>query len=115
MTGLLLFLEQPLLDDRLGGDPGVVGAWHPETVISLHPPPADQDILKRVVQRMAQVQRSGDIGRRNHDAVSRPVTGWIGVEVTVLNPELVPPILGILGIILLGDLVDIHADSLKRM
>jgi len=115
VAGLLLFLEQPLLDDRLGGDPGVVGAWHPEAVTPLHPPPADQDVLKRVVQRMAQVQRSGDIGRRNHDAVSRPVTGWIGVEVTVLNPELVPPILGILGVILLGDLVDIHADSLKRM
>ena len=32
MAGLLLFLEQPLLDDRLGGDPRVVGAGHPEDI-----------------------------------------------------------------------------------
>ena len=34
VAGLLLFLEQPLLDDRLGGDAGVVGAGHPEGVDS---------------------------------------------------------------------------------
>ena len=63
VAGLLLFLEQPLLDDRLGGDarrgrcPASRG-----TSIALHPPPADQDVLKRVVQRMAQVQRPVTLG-----------------------------------------------------
>ena len=56
VAGLLLLLEQPLLDDRLGGDAGVVGAGHPEGVVPLHPPPADQDVLERVVQGVAQVQ-----------------------------------------------------------
>ena len=70
VAGLLLLLEQPLLDDGLGGDAGVVGAGHPEAVVALHPPPADQDVLQRVVERMAQVQAPGDVRRRDHDAVA---------------------------------------------
>ena len=46
VAGFLLFFEQPLLDDGLGGDAGVVGARHPEDVVTLHPPPADQDVLQ---------------------------------------------------------------------
>ena len=115
VAGLLLFLEQPLLDDRLGGDAGVVGAGHPEAVVALHPPPADQDVLQRVVERVAQVQRAGDVRRRDHDAVGRPVAGRVGVEVAVLDPELVPAVLGVLGVVLLGEVGEIHADSLKRM
>ena len=34
----------------LGGDAGVVGARHPEGVEALHPPHANQDVLKRVVE-----------------------------------------------------------------
>ena len=44
------------LDDGLGGDAGVVGAGHPEGVVALHPPPSDQDVLERVIERVAQVQ-----------------------------------------------------------
>jgi hypothetical protein len=33
VPGLALELEQALLDDGLGGDPGVVGAGHPERVV----------------------------------------------------------------------------------
>ena len=87
VPGLLLFLEQPLLDDGLGGDAGVVGAGHPEDVVALHPPPADQDVLQRVVERVAQVQRAGDVRRRDHDAVGRPVAGRIGVEIALARPR----------------------------
>ena len=87
VAGLLLLLEQPLLDDGLGGDAGVVGAGHPEGVVALHPPPADQDVLERVIQRVAQVQGAGHVRRRDHDAVGRPVAGRIGVEVALARPR----------------------------
>ena len=40
----------------------------PQGVKPLHPLPAGQDIHQRVVERVANVQRSGDIGRWQHDA-----------------------------------------------
>ena len=103
VPGFLLFLEQPLLDDRLGGDAGVVGAGHPEDVVALHPPPADQDVLQRVIERVAQVQCTGDVRRRDHDAVGRPLAGRIGVEIALLDPELIEAVLGVLGVVLLGE------------
>ena len=103
VPGFLLFFEQPLLDDGLGGDAGVVGAGHPEDVVTLHPPPADQDVLQRVIERVAQVKCTGDVGRRDHDAIGRPVAGGIGVEIALLDPELIEAVLGVLGVVLLGE------------
>ena len=60
--------NEPLLDHGLRGDAGVVGAGHPEGVVALHPPPADQDVLQRVVERVAQVQGAGHVRRRDDDA-----------------------------------------------
>ena len=51
-----LLLQQPPLDDGLGGDAGVIGAGHPEGLEPLHPLLADEDVLQRVVQGVAQVQ-----------------------------------------------------------
>ena len=67
----LFFLEQPPLDDRLRGDAGVVGARHPERVEALHPLHADEDVLQRVVERVAQVQRPGHVRRRDDDRIRR--------------------------------------------
>ena len=103
MAGLLLLLQQPLLDDRLGGDPRVVGAGHPEGVVPLHPPPADQDVLQRVVERVPQVQRPGDVRRRDDDRVGRLRARRVGVEVALFEPEGVPAPLGVLGVVLLGE------------
>ena len=71
VAGLLFFFEEPLLDDGLGGDAGVVGAGHPEGVVALHPAPADQDVLERVVEGVAEVEGAGDVRRGDDDAV-----GW---------------------------------------
>ncbi len=87
VAGFLLLFEQPPLDDGLGGDAGVIGAGHPEGVVALHPPPADQDVLERVIERVAQVKGAGDVGRRDHDAVRRPVAGRIGVEIAASRPR----------------------------
>ena len=55
------------LDDHLGGDAGVVGAGLPEHVLAAHALEADQDVLERVVERVADVERAGDVGRRDDD------------------------------------------------
>ena len=46
---------------------GVIGARHPERVVSLHPPPPDQHVLKGVVEGVAHVQRAGHVRWRNDD------------------------------------------------
>ena len=63
-------LGQLALDHVLGGDPGVVGAGHPEHVVALHAPVAAEDVLEGVVEGMAHVQDAGDVGRRDDDGVA---------------------------------------------
>ena len=65
----LLALRQLALDHHLRGDAGVVGAGLPEHVAPAHALEAAQHVLQRVVERMAHVQRAGDVGRRDDDAV----------------------------------------------
>ena len=73
VAGFLFFFEQPPLDDGLRGDAGVVGAGHPQRVVALHPLHANEDVLQRVVERVAEVEGAGDVRRRNDDAVDGPL------------------------------------------
>ena len=67
----LLMLHQLALDHRLGGDAGVIGARLPQHVTPSHALEPAQDVLQRVVQRVAHVQRAGHVGRRDDDAEGR--------------------------------------------
>ena len=49
---------------------------------------SDHDILQRVIQRMAQVKRSGDVRRRNDDRERFAIVG-LGVKVARVLPHLV--------------------------
>src|SRR5262249_39557021 len=53
MPGLPLFLEHPALDNGLRGDSGMVGPGHPERLVSLHPPPAGDEVLERPVESVS--------------------------------------------------------------
>ena len=64
----LAVLGQFAFHHHLRGDPGMVGAGLPERVMPLHPVPARQHILQRVVEGVAHVQAARDVGRRDHDA-----------------------------------------------
>ena len=77
---LALGLLEALFDDRLRGDAGVVGAGNPHGVLPLHPRPADEDVLDRVVERVPQVQRRRHVRRRDHDAERLAGVGRLGVE-----------------------------------
>ena len=67
------------LDDHLRGDAGMVGADHPQSILAAHPLAAGQNVLKRIVERMADVQRAGDVGRR-HDDRPRLFVRTVGPE-----------------------------------
>ncbi len=54
-------------DHHLGGDPGMVHSDDPERVLALQAGMADEDVLKRVVERVADMQAAGDVGRRDDD------------------------------------------------
>ena len=64
----LLALGKLALDHHLRRDARVVGARLPEHVPALHAMIAAQDVLQRVVERVAHVQVAGDVGRRDHHA-----------------------------------------------
>ena len=64
----LLPLHQHAFDHHLRGDAGMIDARLPQHVTAVHAPIAAQNVLKRVVERMAHMQIAGDVRRRNDDA-----------------------------------------------
>ena len=88
----LAVLGQFTLYHHLGCDACVVGAGLPERVIALHPLPADQDVLQRVVEGMTHVQDAGNVRRGDHDAVGVAALGVCArAEATGLFPGLGEP------------------------
>ncbi len=83
----LLFAQQPPLDDRLRGDAGMIGARHPQRLEALHPLLPDEDVLQRVVQRVAQVQGPGDVRRRDDDRVRLLRRVRLAMEIALLLPR----------------------------
>ena len=68
--------RQLALDHHLGGDARVVGARQPQNGLALHPVIASQNVLKRVVQGVADVQAARYVRRRNDDRIG--VGGAVG-------------------------------------
>src|SRR5688572_16710692 len=71
VVAALAFLLELALDHDLGGDAGVVGADHPVGVVAAHAAVADERVHEGLLERVAHVQRAGDVGRRQLDAVRR--------------------------------------------
>ena len=86
------FLRHGRHDLHLCGNAGVVGSRLPKRVISLHPPPPDQNVLEGIVQRMAHVQLSRNIRRGNHNGIGRLILLHFCVEVSSLFPLTVQPV-----------------------
>jgi ribosomal protein S18 acetylase RimI-like enzyme len=108
-------LGELALDDVLRRDAGVVHAGQPERVVPLHPAAPDQDVLDGVVERVADVQRAGDVRRRDHDAVRLGVLLARGREVAALDPAVVEGSFDVGGDERRGELVlrCTHAGSLE--
>jgi hypothetical protein len=74
----LLALHQLAFDDHLRGDAGMIGAGLPEHVLAAHTLETDEDVLNGVVERVPDVERSGDVGRRNDDR--ERLCPWLGAR-----------------------------------
>ena len=94
------FLRDLLLDDGLRGDAGVIEAGQPERWLAEHAVPADQRVLDRDRERVAEVQRAGHVGRRHDDREGVALAGR-REEASIL-PELVDIAFGLGGVIGLG-------------
>ncbi len=84
---ILLFLE-PTFHHRLRRDPGVVGSRHPKGFKPHHSMHSDDDVLQRVVQAVAEMQCTGDVGRRDHDGEGFAIRVDLGVAALGLLPSL---------------------------
>jgi hypothetical protein len=91
------------LDDHLGCDSGMIHADDPQGILALQPRVADQYVLQRIVERVADVQRPGHVRRRDHDR-ERLRVGPLGAEQPLLLPIRVPAPLDFGGIEGLGQL-----------
>ena len=69
---------------------------------ALHPLLADEDVLERVVQGVAQVQGPGHVRRRDDDRERLPGRVRLAMEVAPLFPERIPAVLGGGVVVLLG-------------
>jgi hypothetical protein len=76
---MFAFRAQLALDHHLRGDTGVIRARLPQRGVAAHAMPASQRVHERVLERMAHVQRAGDVRRRQHDAVRGTVLALVGL------------------------------------
>src|SRR5262249_20071769 len=81
------------LDDVLRGDTRVIGPWHPESVVAIHPLVADENVLQRHVEGVPHVQGARDVWRRNDDAEGLLARRGVGVAIAVALPDAVPLVL----------------------
>ncbi len=84
------FGAQRLFHFRLRCYAGMIAARHPQGVISLHAPPADQNILQSIIHCMSHMQLSSNIRRRNHNAVRLLVWLCLRMKQSVLLPIRIP-------------------------
>ena len=94
-AGGCAFFGQFAFDNHLRGDACVVLARLPKRVVAAHAVPADQDILQRVVEGVAHVERARHIGRRDHDGEGFRARCRVGagLEAAFLFPGLVDAVL----------------------
>ena len=103
------FFGEFAFDDHLGSDAGVVGAGQPEGVVAAHAMPADGDVDFGMLQHVADVERAGNVGRRNDEGKDARLHLFRGVEDTGVNPPLGPVRFEALGLV---DLLDWHGSTM---
>ena len=85
----------------------MIGAWKVQGIVAEHAVPADQDIDLAVIQHVANVQRAGDIGRRNDDGKNGAGGARVGTVKLLIDPGSGPVRLDQLGIVGLGKIISL--------
>ena len=87
-SGIAL-LGQLAFDHHLRGDAGMIGARLPKHAFAAHALETDENILQRIVERMADMQGARDVRRRDDDAETvLRIRFWL--ERARLFPSLAP-------------------------
>src|SRR4029453_2403986 len=91
--------EQVLLDDVLRRDARMVVTRQEGRFEAAHPVPAHQQVGQRDLQRVAGVQRAGDVRRRVRDDEGLPTGSRLGVVEAVVLPGALPALLDALRLV----------------
>ena len=81
------------LEDHVHGDRRMIRSGEPERVEAVHALHPRQRVLQGHGQRMAPVERPGDVGRRHRDRVRLALGGGVRAKVAALLPERIPALL----------------------
>ena len=87
LTAMQLPFGQLALHHHLRSDAGMIESGLPEHVEAAHALQAHQNVLQRVVERVAHVQRAGDVRRRNDDGervLARLLAGACGKRLRIV-------------------------------
>ncbi len=68
----------------------MVGTGHPEDIVPLHPLPPRKDVLERVVEGVAHVERAGNVGWGDDDREGRSDRVDVSVKQALFKPRVVP-------------------------
>ncbi len=74
---------------HLRGDARVIGADHPQCILAAQPFVTDHHVLQRIVERVADMQAAGHIGRRVYDGIGFGLRA-VGAEQALSFPMRVP-------------------------
>ena len=97
-----LLLGQLALHDELRGDAGVVHAGQPERAVAPHAMPAHEHVDLRVLEHVADVDRAGDVRRRQRDRKCGAVARVFGAEKFLVEPGFGPALFDFLRLVSLG-------------
>ena len=97
------FLGELAFDDELRGDSGVVHAGEPQRAMAAHAMPADEHVDLRVLEHVADVDRAGNVGRRQRDRKHGPVAGVFGAKEFFVKPGFGPALFDLLRLVGLGN------------
>ena len=93
------FFSDLLFDLDLRCDAGMIFARQPQDIVALHSLVTDQNILQGIIERMPHVQLTGDIWRRQHNAVRFFFRICFIMEYTMIFPEVIPFLFDLTGIV----------------
>ena len=97
-----LLLRQLPLHDELRGNSGMIHSRQPKRAVPAHAMPADQHVDLRVLEHVPDVNRAGDVWRRQRDREHRAIAGILSAEQLFLEPGLRPALFDLLRLISLG-------------
>ena len=90
VTAGIFLVPQILVHPGFGSDTGVIRTGEPADFLAQHPVITDQNILKRIVQHMAQRQDPRHIRRRDDNGIGLLIGSRITVEIIAVFPDGIP-------------------------